>query len=162
LLALVRSDEACGPQKKGRNALISHAAFNALLNASSAILVTVGYIMIRQKRVQAHKACMLAAAATSTAFLISYVIYHLRVGSVHFPGTGAARNAYLLMLGTHTVLAAVIVPLVIITLTRALRSNFPAHKRIARWTLPLWAYVSVTGVLIYLALYQAYPSPPHP
>ncbi len=128
----------------------------------SAILVTAGYVNIRRKRVQAHKACMLAAAATSTAFLISYIIYHLRVGSVRFPGTGAARGAYLLMLTTHTVLAAVIVPLVIITLVRALRSNFPAHKRIARWTLPLWAYVSVTGVLIYVALYQAYPAPPHP
>ena len=151
---------ACG--EKDRDALISHAAFNALLNATSAILVTVGYVMIRQKRVQAHKACMLAAAATSTAFLVSYVIYHLRVGSVHFPGTGPARGAYLLMLTTHTVLAAVIVPLVAITLVRALRSNFPAHKRIARWTLPLWAYVSVTGVLIYVALYQVYPARPHP
>lgn len=142
--------------------MISHAAFNAILNGMSAILVTAGYVNIRRKRVQAHKACMLAAAATSTAFLISYIIYHLRVGSVRFPGTGAARGAYLLMLTTHTVLAAVIVPLVIITLVRALRSNFPAHKRIARWTLPLWAYVSVTGVLIYVALYQAYPAPPHP
>lgn len=141
--------------------MISHAAFNAILNGTSAVLVTAGYVMIRKKRVAAHRACMLGAAATSTVFLISYVIYHLRVGSVHFQGTGAARYAYLTMLTTHTILAAVIVPMVIISLVRAFKSNFPAHKRIARWTLPLWAYVSVTGVLIYLALYQVY-APSHP
>lgn len=146
--------------------MISHPALNALLNGVSAILVTAGYVMIRTKRVQAHKACMLAATATSTAFLVSYLIYHYRLyisgeAPLHFPGTGAARSAYLTMLTTHTILAAVIVPLVIISLVRAFRSNFPAHKRIARWTLPLWAYVSVTGVLIYVVLYQVY-APPHP
>jgi putative membrane protein len=132
----------------------------------SAILVAVGYVMIRTKRIVAHKTCMLAATATSGAFLISYVAYHYQLyvagqGPVRFPGTGGPRYAYLAMLTTHTILAIVIVPLVIISLMRALKSNFLAHKRIARWTLPLWAYVSVTGVLIYVVLYQIYP-PPHP
>jgi uncharacterized membrane protein YozB (DUF420 family) len=146
--------------------LISHPAFNALLNGTSAVLLAAGYVMIRTKRVLAHKACMLAAATTSTAFLVSYVLYHYHLyasgqGPVHFPGTGAPRYAYLTMLTSHTILAAVIVPLVIISLLRAFKSNFPAHRRIARWTLPLWAYVSVTGVLIYVVLYQIYPRP-HP
>ena len=146
--------------------MISHPAWNAILNGSSAVLVTTGYVMIRAKRVLAHKTCMLAATATSTAFLISYLVYHYNLyasgqGTVHFPGTGAPRYAYLTMLTTHTILAAVIVPLVIISLVRAFKSNFPAHKRIARWTLPLWAYVSVTGVLIYVVLYQVYAAP-HP
>jgi putative membrane protein len=141
--------------------LISHPALNALLNGASAVLVIAGYVMIRSKRVLAHKACMLAATGTSAAFLVSYVIYHYNLyasgqGPVHFPGTGTPRYAYLTMLTTHTILAAVIVPLVIISLVRAFKSNFAAHKRIARWTLPLWAYVSVTGVLIYVVLYQIY------
>lgn len=141
--------------------MISPPALDALLNGASALLVTVGYVMIRSKRILAHKVCMLAATATSAVFLISYVVYHYHLyaigqGPVHFPGTGAPRVAYLTMLGTHTILAIVIVPLVIVSLARALRSNFPAHKRIARWTLPLWAYVSVTGVLIYVVLYQIY------
>ena len=130
------------------------------------MLVTLGYVMIRGKRVLAHKACMLAATVTSTAFLVSYLIYHYRLyasgeGTVHFPGQGAVRYAYLTMLTTHTILAAVIVPLVIISLARALRGNFPAHRSIARWTLPLWAYVSVTGVFIYVVLYRVYAAP-HP
>jgi putative membrane protein len=146
--------------------LISPPALDAVLNGTSAILVTVGYVMIRTKRILAHKTCMLAATATSAVFLISYVTYHYHLyasgqGPVHFPGTGAPRYAYLTMLTTHTILAIIIVPLVIVSLVRALRSNFPAHKRIARWTLPLWAYVSVTGVLIYVVLYQIY-APPHP
>ena len=122
--------------------------------------------MIRAKRIVAHKACMIGATITSAIFLVSYVMYHYHLyvtgqGPVHFPGTGAPRYAYLTMLTTHTILAIIIVPLVIMSLARALRSNFPAHKRIARWTLPLWAYVSVTGVLIYVVLYQVY-LPPHP
>jgi uncharacterized membrane protein YozB (DUF420 family) len=141
--------------------LISHAAWNAVLNGSSAILIGMGYVMIRSKRVQAHKICMLAAIGTSSIFLVSYIVYHLRVGSVHFPGRGFARQAYLTLLTTHTILAAAIVPLVIITLTRALKGKFQDHKRIARWTMPLWAYVSVTGVLIYFWLYQVYAAP-HP
>lgn len=115
--------------------------------------------MIRARRIQAHKACMLAAVGTSTAFLISYVVYHLRVGSVRFRGPALARDAYLTMLGSHTILAVVIVPLVIVTVLRAYRRNFADHKRIARWTLPLWGYVSVTGVLIYVLLYQVYAAP---
>jgi uncharacterized membrane protein YozB (DUF420 family) len=141
--------------------LISHAAWNAVLNGSSAILIATGYVMIRTKRILAHKTCMLAAIGTSTIFLVSYIVYHLRVGSVHFPGHGFARQAYLTMLTTHTILAAAIVPLVIITLTRALKGKFRDHKRIAQWTMPLWAYVSVTGVLIYFWLYQVYAAP-HP
>jgi len=122
--------------------------------------------MIRTKRVLAHKACMLAATVTSAAFLVSYLAYHYHLyaageAPVHFPGTGAPRYAYLTMLTTHTILAAGIIPLVIVSLVRAFKSNFPAHKRIARWTLPLWAYVSVTGVLIYVVLYQIY-APPRP
>ena len=146
--------------------MISPPALNATLNGVTAVLVTVGYVMIRTKRILAHKACMLAATATSAAFLVSYVIYHYHLyasgeGPVHFPGTGAPRYAYLSMLTTHTILAIIIVPLVIISLVRALRSNFPAHKRIARWTLPLWAYVSLTGVMIYVVLYKIY-APPRP
>ena len=146
--------------------MISPPALNALLNGASAVLVTVGYVMIRAKRILAHKACMLAATTTSAAFLVSYVLYHYHLyatgqGPVHFPGAGGPRYAYLAMLTSHTILAIVIVPLVILSLVRALRSNFPAHKRIARWTLPIWAYVSVTGVLIYVVLYQIY-APPHP
>ena len=146
--------------------MISPPALDAVLNGISAVLVTVGYFMIRAKRVLAHKACMLAATGTSAAFLVSYVVYHYHLytsgeGPLHFPGTGGRRYAYLTMLTTHTILAIVIVPLVILSLVRALRSNFPAHKRVARWTLPLWAYVSVTGVLIYVVLYRVY-APPHP
>jgi uncharacterized membrane protein YozB (DUF420 family) len=115
--------------------------------------------MIRTKRVLAHKACMLAAAATSTAFLISYVVYHSRSGLIRFQGQGFIRPVYFTILGTHTFLAVIIVPLVIVTLLRAFRANFPAHKRIARWTLPIWGYVSVTGVIVYFLLYQIYASP---
>ena len=146
--------------------MISPPVLDAVLNGTSAVLVSVGYIMVRTKRLLAHKVCMLAATATSAAFLISYLLYHYHLyasgeGPVHFPGTGAPRYAYLALLGTHTILAIVIVPLVIISLARGLRSNFVAHKRIARWTLPLWAYVSVTGVVIYVVLYQIY-TPLHP
>jgi putative membrane protein len=139
--------------------LISHPAWNAILNGASAVLVTSGYVMIRGKRVLAHKACMLAATATSTVFLISYVDYHLHVGVLHFPGTGAERYAYLTMLTSHTILAIAIVPMVILSLYRALKGRFADHKRIARWTLPMWAYVSVTGVLVYIWLYQVYAAP---
>ena len=140
--------------------MISHAACNAILNGTSAILLAAGFVMIRSHRVQAHKVCMLAATGTSTIFLISYIAYHLRVGDVHFQGIGRVRTVYFTILGTHTVLAAVIVPLVIVTLVRAWRLKFSDHRRIARWTLPLWAYVSVTGVVVYFMLYQIYVSPP--
>ncbi len=146
--------------------MISPPALDAVLNGTSAILVSIGYIMVRTKRLLAHKVCMLAATATSAAFLISYLHYHYHLyasgeGPVRFPGTGAPRYAYLTLLGTHTILAIVIVPLVILSLARGLRSNFVAHKRIARWTLPLWAYVSITGVVIYVVLYRIY-TPLHP
>jgi uncharacterized membrane protein YozB (DUF420 family) len=146
--------------------LISHPALNALLNGSSAVLLAAGYVMIRGKRILAHKACMLAATGTSAAFLVSYLIYHYNLyvsgsATVHFPGQGAPRYAYLTMLTSHTILAAVIVPLILISLVRAFRGNFPGHRSIAQWTLPLWGYVSVTGVLIYFVLYQVYAAP-HP
>jgi len=128
-------------------------ALNAVLNATSAVLLGTGYWLIRSGRREAHRRVMLAALATSTAFLISYLVYHFQVGSVRYTGTGPLRAVYLLILLTHTVLAAVNVPLVIVTVTRALRARYVEHRRIARWTLPVWAYVSVTGVVIYLMLY---------
>lgn len=139
--------------------MFSHPALNAALNAASAVLLGAGYTMIRRRRVAAHKACMVTAVIVSTAFLVSYVIYHVRVGSVPFRGQGWIRPVYFTLLGSHTILAATIVPLVVITLSRALRAQFDRHKRIARWTLPLWFYVSVTGVIIYFLLYHLYAAP---
>jgi len=136
--------------------LISNPELNASLNGASAVFLGVGYIMIRRKRILAHKVCMLAAVACSAVFLVSYVVYHLHAGIIRFAGQGFIRPVYFTMLTSHTILAVAIVPLVIIALTRALRSNFAAHKRIARWTFPIWAYVSVTGVLIYILLYHLY------
>lgn len=133
---------------------------NAILNATSGILLTCGYIFIRSRRVQAHRACMISALISSTLFLISYLVYHYYVGATRFAGTGAARIIYFIILTTHTILAAVIVPFVIVTVTRALRDQFPQHKRIARWTLPMWLYVSVTGVIVYMMLYHWFPSRP--
>jgi uncharacterized membrane protein YozB (DUF420 family) len=129
-------------------------AFDASLNAASAILLTLGFAFIRRKNVAAHKACMLSAVGTSTLFLICYLWYHAHHGVTRFQGQGAIRGFYLTLLGTHTILAAVIVPLVIVTLYRALRCAFARHKRIARWALPLWLYVSVTGVIVYWMLYR--------
>ena len=129
-------------------------ALNALLNATSALLLTAGYILIRRRRIGAHRLCMLAACGTSALFLISYVIYHLNVGSVPFTGRGAVRAFYFVLLISHIILAALIGPLVIVTLVHALRERFDRHRRIARWTLPLWLYVSVTGIIVYLMLYQ--------
>lgn len=131
-------------------------ALNATLNGISAVLLTTGYVLIRRGQVALHKRCMLAALASSALFLTSYVIYHLHTGSRPFAGQGAIRVIYFAILLTHVVLAAVIVPLALITASRGLRSQFDRHARIARWTLPLWLYVSVTGVVIYLMLYQLY------
>jgi putative membrane protein len=117
-------------------------------------LLTLGFVFIRRKQIAAHRACMLAAFASSTLFLVSYLVYHAQVGSVKFPGTGAARAIYLTILATHVVLAAVILPLAIVTLVRALRERFDRHKKIARITLPIWLYVSVTGVVVYWMLYR--------
>jgi uncharacterized membrane protein YozB (DUF420 family) len=134
----------------------SQAALNATLNGISAVLLIVGYAMIRRGRIQAHRACMISAFICSTALLVSYVIYHVRVGNVHFLGRGWIRPVYFTLLISHVTLAAAIVPLAIITLSRALREQFDRHRRIARWTLPIWLYVSVTGVIIYVMLYHLY------
>ena len=131
-------------------------ALNAGLNALSGSLLAVGYAMIRQGRVKAHKAFMLAAVGVSTLFLVSYVVYHYHTGSTRFPGTGWVRTLYLSILVTHAVLAAAVIPLAAVTLVRAWREDFPSHRRIARWTLPIWFYVSVTGVIIYVMLYHLY------
>lgn len=139
--------------------MISHAGLNATLNAISACLLSTGYLFIRSKRVLAHKTCMILAFTSSAIFLVSYVVYHARVGSVRFQGQGWIRPVYFSLLGTHTLLAILIVPLAILTLSRALREQFDRHRRIARWTLPLWLYVSVTGVVVYVLLYHIYAAP---
>ena len=136
--------------------LISPPTLNAILNASSAVLLLLGYVMIRSRRVAAHRTCMLVALACSAAFLVSYVLYHLHAGVIRFQGQGWIRPFYFVLLGTHTVLAVVIVPLALITVSRGLASRFDAHRRVARWTFPLWLYVSVTGVIVYWLLYHAY------
>jgi protein SCO1/2/putative membrane protein len=129
-------------------------AVNASLNGTAAVLLTTGYTFIRSGRVRAHKRVMLTAFGVSTAFLICYLIYHSQVGSVHYPKTGAIRVVYYTILVSHTLLAATVPVLAIITLRRALRGDFQRHRKIARWTLPIWLYVSVTGVVVYLMLYQ--------
>jgi len=129
-------------------------AVNATLNATSAVLLFNGYRLIRKKRITAHKRSMIAACCASVLFLISYLTYHYFHGSTPFPGQGWIRPVYFSILISHTILATAIVPLVLITLTRALKERFDAHGRIARWTLPLWFYVSVTGVVIYFMLYH--------
>jgi putative membrane protein len=133
-------------------------AVDATLNAASAVFLALGFFFVRKKNIRAHKTCMLSAFATSTIFLICYLTYHYFHGTTHFRGQGVVRDFYFVLLGSHTVLAALIVPLALATLYRAWRRRFPEHKRIARWTLPLWLYVSVTGVLIYWMLYYLYPS----
>jgi putative membrane protein len=131
---------------------------NAILNSISAILLAIGFLFIRNKNIKAHRACMIAAFATSTLFLISYLIYHYNHGATGFSGQGIARLIYFTVLITHTILAAAIVPMVFITFSRALRKRFDKHRKIARWTLPLWLYVSVTGVFVYVMLYHLYPA----
>ena len=127
---------------------------NAFLNALSAILLASGYYFIRQRRIAAHKRCMVAAVVTSCLFLASYLTYHIQIGSKPFVGQGPIRTVYFSILISHTTLAATIVPLVIVTLRRAWKGNFERHARIARRTLPLWLYVSFTGVVVYWMLYQ--------
>lgn len=126
---------------------------NACLNATSAVLLTWGYSLIRRKQVGTHRKVMITAFVTSCLFLICYLIYHAQVGSVRFAHTGAIRTVYLTILATHTILAAAVPVLAIITLRRALKGKFDRHRAIARWTLPIWLYVSVTGVVVYLMLY---------
>lgn len=127
---------------------------NAVLNTASALLLLAGWWLIRHGRRRAHRAAMLAALTTSALFLVSYLAYHFEVGSVRFAGKGAIRAVYLSILLSHTVLAAVIVPLVLLTVARALRGRFEAHRAVARYTLPLWLWVSVSGVVVYWMLYQ--------
>jgi uncharacterized membrane protein YozB (DUF420 family) len=129
-------------------------ALNATLNAISTILLVTGWIFIKRGDRRSHKACMIAALVTSTLFLTSYVIYHAQVGSVPFRGTGLIRTIYFIVLIPHVILAAAIVPPVLITASRGLTAKYDKHRRIARWTLPLWLYVSVTGVIVYVMLYQ--------
>jgi uncharacterized membrane protein YozB (DUF420 family) len=127
---------------------------NAVLNATSAVLLLTGWWLIRRGRRIAHRRTMLAALATSTLFLVSYLAYHFEVGSVRFTGQGPVRTAYFAILVSHTVLAVAIVPLVLVTLARALRGRFEAHRSLARITLPLWLWVSVSGVVVYWMLYR--------
>jgi uncharacterized membrane protein YozB (DUF420 family) len=129
-------------------------ALNASLNGVATVFLVAGYVLIRRRRIAAHRASMMAAVAASAMFLVSYVIYHANAGSRPFTGTGPIRAIYFFILLTHIVLAAAIVPMVLITLSRALRGRFDRHAAMARWTLPIWLYVSVTGVVIYLMLYR--------
>jgi uncharacterized membrane protein YozB (DUF420 family) len=131
---------------------------NACLNASSAILLFAGYLFIRNGRVAAHRACQSSALVVSILFLTSYLTYHYFHGTTRFQGAGLSRPIYFTVLTTHTILAVVIVPLIALTFYRALKLDFVRHRRIARITLPLWLYVSITGVIVYLMLYQIYPS----
>ena len=134
--------------------------FNAMLNATSGILIVIGFLMIRRRRIAAHRACMLGAITCSSLFLISYVVYHVGFGAgvTRFVGTGWVKTAYHTILISHTILAVTVVPFVIVTLTRALRGDFRRHRNVARWTFPMWLYVSVTGVIVYLMLYHIYQS----
>lgn len=130
---------------------------NATLNTCSALLLALGYLFIRQKRREAHRRCMLAAFVTSSLFLVSYLIYHFNAGRIVFREPAAFRPIYLGILITHTILAAAVVPMVLLVLARAVRGNYEGHRVIARWTWPVWMYVSITGVAIYLILYVIYP-----
>lgn len=130
---------------------------NAALNGTSALLLLTGFYLIRHKRIAQHRAFMISALVSSALFLTSYLIYHSQVGSVRFGGTGFIRTVYFGILVSHTVLAVAVPPLAVITLSRGLARRFDRHRRIARWTLPVWLYVSVTGVVIYLMLYQVSP-----
>jgi len=127
---------------------------NASLNGLGAVLLVTGYLFIRQKKIAAHRACMIAAFVLSILFMVSYLAYHYQVGSVRFQGTGTLRTVYLTILATHSLLAAIVPFLALITLWRALRERFDKHVKIARWTFPVWLYVSITGVVVYWMLYH--------
>lgn len=131
-------------------------AVNATLNGISAVLLMIGYVLVRQRRLEQHRRVMIAAFSASVLFLICYLIYHANVGSKRFPGQGPIRSVYFFILITHIVLAALVPPMAIITLVRGLRERYDTHRRLARWTLPIWLYVSVTGVIVYVMLYQMY------
>jgi putative membrane protein len=129
-------------------------AVNATLNAISGVLLIVAYLLIRARRIEQHRKTMIAAFVSSSLFLVCYIVYHAQVGSVRFTRQGFVRPLYFGILITHVTLAAVVLPLAIVTLSRGLQARYPQHRRIARWTFPLWLYVSVTGVLVYVLLYQ--------
>jgi len=129
-------------------------AINASLNALSTVFLASGYALVRARRIAQHRACMLAALTTSALFLVCYIVYHAQVGSVRFTRQGVVRPVYFTILITHVTLAATVLPLALITATRGLKGRYPQHVRIARWTFPIWLYVSVTGVLVYVLLYQ--------
>ncbi|HXG72122.1 MAG TPA: DUF420 domain-containing protein [Gemmatimonadaceae bacterium] len=131
-------------------------AVNATLNGIAAILLVIGWVLIRERRIEQHRIVMLAAFATSALFLVCYLVYHWHVGSRPFAGRGGIRIVYFTILISHIILAAAIVPLSLITLSRGLRARYDSHRRIAKWTLPIWLYVSVTGVIVYLMLYRMY------
>jgi uncharacterized membrane protein YozB (DUF420 family) len=131
-------------------------ALNASLNGASAVLIVSGRLFIRRQKIRYHRACMIAAVATSSLFLVSYLYYHAHVRSVHFPGQGWVRLVYFTILLSHTLLAATVIPLVVLSLNYALRGKFDQHRKMVRWTYPVWLYVSVTGVVVYLLLYQVY------
>ena len=135
-------------------------ALNAVLNATSFVFLVAGYRAIRRYEIERHRRWMLSAAATSLLFLISYLVYHAQVGSVRFTGQGPVRWVYFTILGSHTVLAVVNLPLVLRTLYLGLRRRDDRHRRLAKWTFPIWTYVSVTGVIVYLMLYHLYPGGP--
>lgn len=137
-----------------------HPTINAALNATCAVLLLVAYRAIRRRDIARHRRWMLAASVTSALFLASYLVYHARVGSVRFLGTGAARAVYFTVLGSHTVLAAVVLPLVLRTLFLGLKRRDDTHRRLAKWTFPIWLYVSLTGVVVYVMLYHLYPHGP--
>ena len=129
---------------------------NATLNAISTVLLVTGWMLIKRRRIAQHRACMIAAIVSSSLFLTSYLVYHGAVGSKPFPGTGIVRTVYFAILIPHVILAAVSLPPILITFTRGLRRDDSRHRRIARWTMPVWLFVSVTGVVVYLMLYRLY------
>jgi putative membrane protein len=129
-------------------------AVNATLNGISGVLLLVGYLLIRARKIELHRRVMIAAFTTSSLFLVSYIVYHAQVGSVRFVRQGFVRPLYFTILITHVTLAAVVLPLAIVTLSRGLKARYARHRAIARWTFPIWLYVSVTGVLVYVLLYQ--------
>jgi len=129
-------------------------AVNATLNGVAGVLLLIGFLLIRSRKIGLHRRFMIAAFIASALFLVSYIVYHAQVGSVRFTRQGLVRPLYFTILITHVALAATVLPLAIVTLTRGLKGRFPAHRAIARWTLPIWLYVSVTGVLVYVLLYQ--------
>ena len=139
-----------------REGLLWWPALNAGLNLASTTLLVCGWLMIRRRKVGLHAACMLGALGVSAAFLVSYLLYHYRVGATPFPGTGAWRYVYFAILISHTTVAATVPPLALWTLWRAVRRRFDAHARLARWALPVWLYVNVTGVIVYLMLYRIF------